>query len=365
MNKYQVIENTEIQASAEISTPKCVIPFSDITISPFNQSYGIDLDDNVVGELATSISQNELINPLTIIKNPKGDGYYLLAGVHRLQALKNLRGEKSGLLDGEFRILPNKNESDDNCFKICVAENRLRHDPSPFVLAKYVTRIIEKEKINQDSVAKVMRKSRATINRLLKLFEHWDQLPESWQADLKVSPTPEKEEDKFRISFSHFSDVAAVLESKNITELQELMTQAHDKCMSTREFKRRIGKLHLPQSSKTECEGCETTNADTVLPMDVPETEVDQDFTDAKRAAAAAKALKFASKSVTYATHAGELDSAVALLKEASDLINHRIGILKESRKANSPKTKETRSPRKASVPSAPKTGAVEPNSAA
>lgn len=132
-----------------------------------------DFADSELAELAESVKQNGLLQPVLVRR--KGDGFFeLIAGERRLRAVK-LAGMKS---------IPAivRNSSDGQAMELALVENLQRKDLNPMEAARAYHRLLQEFGFTQDTVAQRIGKDRssiANIARLLNLPNEIQQLVES------------------------------------------------------------------------------------------------------------------------------------------------------------------------------------------
>ncbi|MGQ5426763.1 ParB/RepB/Spo0J family partition protein [Thermophilibacter sp. ZX-H3] len=114
-----------------------------------------------LAELADSIKQNGILQPLLVRK--KGSGYEIVAGERRYQAAK-----AAGLTDIPVVI---RDISDDDVFKLALIENLQRSDLSPLEEAQGYRQLIKEKGLTQEELAKLLSKSRSAITNTLRLLD--------------------------------------------------------------------------------------------------------------------------------------------------------------------------------------------------
>lgn len=126
-------------------------------------------DDDALSELADSIKQFGIIEPLVVVKRK---GFYeLIAGERRWRAAR-----LAGLKEVPVVI---KDYNDQEIVEIALIENIQREDLNPIEEAHAYSRLIKEFNLKQDEVAERVSKSRTTITnslRLLKLTEKVQQM---------------------------------------------------------------------------------------------------------------------------------------------------------------------------------------------
>ncbi len=126
----------------------------------------LEIDDVSLDELANSIREHGIIQPLILTKDADGEYYTLIAGERRLRAAK-LAGLES--VPGIVR-----QASDQERLELALIENIQREDLSPLESAHAYSKLQEEFGLTQDQIAERVGKSRVSVTntiRLLKLPE--------------------------------------------------------------------------------------------------------------------------------------------------------------------------------------------------
>lgn len=155
------------EADAETAgmRPDSTLPLSEITPNKGQPRKSFDEDE--LAELADSIKQNGILQPLLVRR--KGDTYEIVAGERRYQAARI-----AGLKEVPVVI---RDVSDDEIFKLALIENLQRSDLSPLEEASGYRQLIKEKGLTQDELAKILSRSRSTITNTLRLLD----LPEEVQ----------------------------------------------------------------------------------------------------------------------------------------------------------------------------------------
>ena len=124
-------------------------------------------DDAELAELADSIRQNGVLQPLLV--RDRGDYYEIVAGERRYQAAR-----AAGLDEVPVII---RDVSDEDVFKLALIENLQRSDLSPLEEANGYRQLIREKGLTQEELARILSKSRSTITNTLRLLD----LPEEVQ----------------------------------------------------------------------------------------------------------------------------------------------------------------------------------------
>lgn len=114
-------------------------------------------------ELADSIRENGIIQPLIVSQSDKSGVFSLIAGERRLRASK-LAGLTS--VPVILRDVPNE----DTLLELAIIENVQRTDLNPIEEAEAYNRLIEKFGYTQEETAKKVGKKRTTITNMLRLL---------------------------------------------------------------------------------------------------------------------------------------------------------------------------------------------------
>ena len=118
-------------------------------------------NEDALQELADSISQHGIIEPLVVTKK---DNYYLLvSGERRWRAAM-----KAGLKEVPVVV---KDYTDQEILEIALIENIQREDLNPIEEAQAYQKLIEEFKLKQDDVAERVSKSRSAITNILRLLK--------------------------------------------------------------------------------------------------------------------------------------------------------------------------------------------------
>lgn len=117
-------------------------------------------DDEKITELAESIKQHGIIQPLVVTR--KGNEYELIAGERRLQAAKRANLAKVPVI---VRDIEEKQK-----LEMAIVENIQRHDLNAVEEAKAYQRLMDEFQMHQDEVAKTMGKSRSAVANKVRLL---------------------------------------------------------------------------------------------------------------------------------------------------------------------------------------------------
>ena len=130
-------------------------------------------DEAALAELAASIQENGLLQPIAVRPKPLGAGYLIIAGERRWRAAR-LAG-----LDEVPALV--KDVTDEQAAALALIENLQREDLDPIEVAEGCRQLIEKYGLTQETAAKRLGKSRSAVTNSLRLLN----LPDDVRA--KVS----------------------------------------------------------------------------------------------------------------------------------------------------------------------------------
>ncbi len=134
-------------------------------------------DETALNELASSIKQYGIVQPLVVTK--KNDKFILIAGERRWRAAK-IAGLK------EVPVLVRSHEELEQ-LEIAIVENVQRVDLSPLEQAASIERLHDQFSMTYESIAKRLGKAPATVNNIVRLLN----LPDSAKKALFESKISE------------------------------------------------------------------------------------------------------------------------------------------------------------------------------
>ncbi len=135
-------------------------------IEPNRAQPRTDFDEKALAELADSISQHGVLQPL-LVRPVSADCYQIVAGERRWRASR-----MAGLSEIPAIV---RELSDSEVMEIALIENLQRENLSPIEEALGYKSLIETYKLTQDEVAKTVGKSRSAVTNALRLLS----LPQS------------------------------------------------------------------------------------------------------------------------------------------------------------------------------------------
>ena len=120
-----------------------------------------DFNDKALAELADSIAQHGVLQPLLVRPIP-GGGYQIVAGERRWRAAR-----MAGLSELPAVI---RDLSDAEMMELALIENLQREDLTPIEEARGYKALIDEYGLTQDEIAKTVGKSRPAITNALRLL---------------------------------------------------------------------------------------------------------------------------------------------------------------------------------------------------
>ena len=183
-----------------------------------------NFNEDSLQELADSIKQHGMIEPLIVQEGEKGF-FQIIAGERRWRAAKI-----AGLKDVPVIV---KEYSDREVMEIALIENLQREDLNPIEEAEAFQRLIEEYELKQDEVAERVSKSRAAVTNSLRLLK----------LDGRVRSMII--EDKIKSGHAR-----ALLAIEDKDEQYEMALKVFDENLSVRETERLVKKLLNPNSRR-------------------------------------------------------------------------------------------------------------------
>jgi len=220
--KKKIVKEVVKEVVKELET----IPIN--KIEPNQSQPRKNFNEDSLQELADSIKQHGLIEPLIVQKGKKGF-YQIIAGERRWRAAKiaNLK---------EVPVVI-KDYTKQEVMEIALIENIQREDLNPIEEAEAYDSLIKEFHLKQDEIAEKVSKSRVAITNALRLLK----LDERVRTMLV--------EDKLKSGHAR-----ALLAIENNDLQYETAVQVFDQKLSVRETEKLVKKILLPKAEKKEDE---------------------------------------------------------------------------------------------------------------
>ncbi len=206
-----------------------------------------EFKDEALDELAASIDQVGLIQPITV--RALGDGEFeVISGERRLRAARRASMEHLPAFIREA--------NSEEMLEMALVENVQREELNPLEIALGYQRLVEECDLTQEEVAERVSKSRATVSNFLRLLR----LPAPIQAALRDR----------EVSMGHARALIAVEDKEAQVELLDEIVEED---LSVREVEQRVRDWH----DEDDDDGAA---ADTTVDADAPSTEAVPDRSD-------------------------------------------------------------------------------------
>jgi len=222
------------------------------------------MDEERLEELAESIRQHGILQPILVRKSP--EGFEIIAGERRWRAAK-----KAGL-----RTVPVIVEEvdEEKKLELALVENLQREDLNPMELARGIKRLMERFGLTQEEVAERLGKKRPTVANILRLLE----LPEDIQKLVEEGT----------LSLGHAKALLGLPEKEQRALLEEILSRSlsvRDTEQLTRQKKaRETMPAKPPQSEEAHIENLLTHYLGTRVRVGKGKITIEyRDFDDLKR----------------------------------------------------------------------------------
>ena len=157
----EAVRAPSAETAQEAVSPGAISQVEIGRIRPNPNQPRVHFDEQAIAELADSIAQRGVLQPLLL--RPDGDGYQIVAGERRWRAARIAGLERVPALVREV--------ADDAALGIGLIENIQREDLSPIEEANGLKRLIEEFRLTHEEVAQAIGRSRAGVTNLLRLLE--------------------------------------------------------------------------------------------------------------------------------------------------------------------------------------------------
>jgi len=160
-NKPGPIKITPASLPAVVPVSSGVQEIDIIKISPNPHQPRLHFDEEKLKELAASVKEYGIIQPLIVTKN--GNQYEIIAGERRFEAAK-----LAGLAKVPAIV---REASEQQKLELAVIENVQRHDLNPIEEAKSYHKLGDEFDLNQEEIANKVGKSRSAIANKIRLLQ--------------------------------------------------------------------------------------------------------------------------------------------------------------------------------------------------
>ena len=183
-------------------------------------------DDEALAELAESIKQLGVIQPITVKKS--GEEYIIISGERRWRAAQ--------MVGVEFLPAYIRDVDDENLHAMALVENIQRQDLNAIEIALGMQRLIEECGLTQEAMADKVGKKRSTVSNYMRLLN----LPDEVQLALKEG----------LISMGHAKAIAGVAAEQQVAALKRCIK----KSLSVRQMEELARKMATGPASATKTE---------------------------------------------------------------------------------------------------------------
>ena len=166
------VQDDKTETNTGQTKPDRLIPIEKIFPNPDQPRRHFDKD--ALEDLAASIAEKGIIQPLILRENPKGDGTYeIVAGERRWRASQQAKLHEVPAIIRDF--------DDTEVLEIAIIENIQRADLNPLEEAQAYSQLMEKFGHTQEVLSRSLGKSRSHIANSVRLLT----LPSDVQAFVK------------------------------------------------------------------------------------------------------------------------------------------------------------------------------------
>ena len=137
------------------------IDVDSIKLNPYQPRTNFNQKD--IDDLASSIKELGLIQPITVKFDDNDDNYELISGERRLRSFKQLN----------IKTIPAyvRKVNDQTSLEMALVENIQRKDLDPIEIAISYNRLIDELNLSQDEMSKRVGKDRSTISNYIRLLK--------------------------------------------------------------------------------------------------------------------------------------------------------------------------------------------------
>jgi ParB family chromosome partitioning protein len=168
------VDVNSISSAGESGQDKILfeIEIDKINFNPFQPRE--DFNEDTLSELAESIKQKGLLQPVTVKISRDNKSFVLISGERRVRA-----SQKLGLKKIPAYIYKTDDDSKENMLELALIENIQRDDLNPMELSDSFQRLLDECDLTQEQIADKVSKQRSTVANYLRL----QKLP----IDIKIS----------------------------------------------------------------------------------------------------------------------------------------------------------------------------------
>jgi len=173
-------------------------------ISPNPYQPRKEMESDSLQQLAASIKEKGVLQPLLVRKKENGEGYELIAGERRLQASRIAGLER-------VPVVVKSDTTKSDRLELAIIENIQRQNLNPLEEADAYGRLMQEFGHTQEDVAKKVGKERSTVANTLRLL----QLPDYAKADLMAGA----------ITAGHARVILSVVDERSMQQMRDEIVQ--------------------------------------------------------------------------------------------------------------------------------------------
>jgi len=215
----------EVEAESK-NLPKTTIAATSVAPNPFQPR--IDFNDETIEELAKSIKEQGLLQPI-VVRKTSDEKYQIISGERRFRALKSL-GEN------EIPAIVREDIDDRQMLELALVENIQREDLNEIEAALSYKKLIDECNYSHQQLSDKLGKSRAVVTNSLRILK----LPQQIQEDMLRNR---------QISAGH---ARALLAIENPISQAQLSQDIIKKSLSVREVEKRVSQILNNNSRKND-----------------------------------------------------------------------------------------------------------------
>lgn len=185
-----------------------------------------DFDQKALEELARSIEEFGLIQPITVKADEKAESFQLISGERRWRAAK-----LAGLTEIPAYI---RKPNDQELAEMALVENLFREDLNPIEVAMTYSRLMEEFQLTQEELARRVESARTSITNFLRL--------------LKLGDYAQQQVRDGKISMGHAKALAGI---PNVVIQRQICEQITKKDLSVRATEGLVKQYKAAGSTKT------------------------------------------------------------------------------------------------------------------
>lgn len=152
-----------LTANKTVATADNIVTIAIDKIKPNRHQPRKTFNEEKLQELADSVKQNGLIEPVLVVRSVAPGEYELIAGERRLRACK-MAGFK------DIRAIIKNSASDKEKLDIALVENIQREDLNPIEEARAYRKYAEEYKYTQEQISKIVNKNRSVVANTMRLL---------------------------------------------------------------------------------------------------------------------------------------------------------------------------------------------------